>query len=44
MARPGLEQATRDGTMRPDLTKRGAIRGVYDGPLSVCTLFLTEAA
>ena len=26
-----LEQATRDGRLRPDLTKRGAIRGVYDG-------------
>jgi arylsulfatase len=26
-----LEQATRAGTLRPDLTKRGAIRGVYDG-------------
>ena len=26
-----LELATRDGSLRPDLTKRGAIRGVYDG-------------
>src|SRR5262249_51463297 len=26
-----LKAATQEGTMRPDLTKRGAIRGVYDG-------------
>jgi arylsulfatase len=26
-----LQAAAKDGTMRPDLTKRGAIRGVYDG-------------
>ncbi len=27
----GLKQAAKTGTMRPDLTKRGAIRAVFDG-------------
>jgi len=26
-----LKDAAQDGSLRPDLTKRGAIRGVYDG-------------